>query len=111
MTSLLQPIKLTHSIMDHTRETLIYSVLKFKRAHQNTGNQEMVDHLLDQNPEQADQITRNVCARISLPMSNDLEGFAGLLGMSKREIITLALSDFFDKARAVMDEFDAHPEA
>jgi hypothetical protein len=97
-------------IMDHTRETLIFNALKFKRSHQNTGNQDLVDHLLDANPEKADEITRNVCARISLPMSQELEGYASMLGMSKREIITLALSDFFAKAQAVMDEFDAHPK-
>ena len=97
--------------MDQTRETLIFNVLKFKRAHQHTGNQDIVDHLLDENPEKADEITRNVCARISLPMSQDLDGYCAMLGMTKREIIQLALSDFFDKARAIMDEFDAHLEA
>jgi hypothetical protein len=95
----------------NSRETLILNVLKFKQLHQGSGNQDLVDHLLEQNPDQADEITRNVCARIPLSLFDDLNNFCGVLDMNKREIITLALNDFFDKARAVMDEFDAHPEA
>ena len=33
-----------------------------------------------------------------------------MLDLNKREIITMALNDFMDKARAVMDEFDALPQ-
>lgn len=95
----------------NSREKLILQVLKFKQLHQGSGNQDFVDQLLDQNPEQADEITRNVCARIPLALFNDLNNYCSLLEMNKREIITLALNDFFDKAQAVMDEFDAHPEA
>lgn len=95
----------------NSRETLILNVLKFKQLHQGSGNQDLVDQLLEQNPDHADEITRNVCARIALPLFDDLNNFCSALGMTKREIITLALNDFFEKARAVMDEFDAHPEA
>jgi len=95
----------------NSRETLILNVLKFKQLHQGSGNQDLVDQLLEQNPDHADEITRNVCARIPLSLFDDLNNFCSLLGMNKREIITMALNDFFDKARAVMDEFDAHPEA
>lgn len=103
-------IKQTFKIMN-SREILVLNVLKFKQMHEGSGNQDFVDHLLEQNPEKADEITRNVCARIPLPLFDDLNSFCSILGMNKREVITLALNDFFDKARAVMDEFDAHLEA
>ena len=33
-----------------------------------------------------------------------------MLELNKREIITMALHDFLDKANSVIDEFDALPE-
>lgn len=95
----------------NSRDSLIFAALKFKRLHQGTGNQHLVDQLLDAAPDKADEITRNVCARIPLPMFEELENMSSLLDMSKREIITLALSDFFNQAKATFDEFDAYPEA
>lgn len=95
----------------NTRETLILNVLRFKQTNQGAGNQALVDHILEQNPEKADEITRNVCARISLPLFEKLNTYCDLLGLSKRDVINMALSDFFDKADDVMREFDAFVEA
>jgi hypothetical protein len=95
----------------NTRETLILNVLRFKQTNQGAGNQALVDQILEQNPEKADEITRNVCARISLPLFEKLNTYCDLLGLSKRDVINMALADFFDKADDVMREFDAFVEA
>ena len=70
----------------------------------------MVDRLFDENPEGADEITKNVCARIPLELAKDMESLGGMLGLNKREIITMALIDFLDKARETLTEFKAWPE-
>ena len=94
------------------RETLILQTLKFKQLHTTGSNMSggLVDQLLEQNPEQADEITKNVCARIPLVLANEMEQLGGLLNLNKREIITMAINDFLDKARSIIDEFDALPE-
>ena len=69
-----------------------------------------VDKLLEENPEQADEITKNVCARIPLQLAKDMETVGGMLDLNKREIITMALLDFMDKARDTMTEFKAWPD-
>ena len=39
-----------------------------------------------------------------------MEQLGGMIGLNKREIITMAIHDFLEKARGVIDEFDALPE-
>jgi hypothetical protein len=95
-----------------TRETLILKSLQFKELHScgSCMGGALVDHLLEQNPEKADELTKNVCARIPLQLAQDMETIGGMLELNKREIITMALHDFLDKANSVIDEFDALPE-
>jgi hypothetical protein len=91
----------------NTRETLILKTLQAK-ALQSVPDS-FIDTLLSQNPEQADQITKNVCARIPIELARDMEGLGALLDLNKREIITMAIRDFLDKATATLREFDAMP--
>lgn len=96
----------------NSRETLILQTLKFKEL-QTSGSSDttmLVDQMLQQDPEMADKLTKNVCARISHELAQEMESIGGLLNMSKREIITLAIVDFLDKAKAIAEEFDALPE-
>ena len=93
----------------NTRETLILKALEFKNVHTGSSIDGLVDHLLAQNPEQADAITKNVCARIPVGLAEQMEELGGLIGLNKREIITMAIVDFFEKAQGVMDEFNAWP--
>ena len=93
----------------NTRETLILKSLEFKRSMSGTGNGHFVDHLLAQNPDQADEITKNVCARIPLQLAQEMETLGSMLDLNKREIITMALIDFLDKARDTLTEFKAWP--
>ena len=39
-----------------------------------------------------------------------MEAVGGMLDLNKREIITMALNDFLDKARDTLTEFKAWPD-
>ena len=98
----------------NTREILVFKTLAWKQTLTTGGlgslNADLVDRALDENPEQADALTKNVCARVPLQLAQDMEAVGGMLDLNKREIITMALNDFLDKANSVIDEFDALPE-
>lgn len=94
----------------NTTETLILKTLSCKALNSGADNARFVEHLLEQNPQQADQITKNVCARIPLGLAQEMESLGFLLDLNKREIITLALNDFLAKATATLDEYDAWPK-
>lgn len=93
----------------NTRETLVFKTLAWKQTLNGSGHGDLVDHLLEQNPEQADTLTKNVCARVPLELARDMETLGGMLDLNKREIITMALRDFLDKAKSLVDEYDAWP--
>lgn len=93
----------------NSRETLILKALEFKHVHSGASIDGLVDHLLAQNPDQADSITKNVCARIPVALAEEMEQLGGLIGLNKRQIITMAIVDFLEKANGVMNEFDAWP--
>jgi hypothetical protein len=88
----------------NTRETLLLKTLEFKAVNTGTNAGDFIDNLLAQNPEKADELTKNVCARIPLQLAKDMEYIGSLLDLNKREIVTLAINDF-------LDEFDAWPAA
>ena len=94
----------------NTRETLVLKTLLWKQTLGGTGHAGLVDHFLEENPEKADEMTENVCARIPLQMAKDMEAVGGMLDLNKREIITMALNDFLDKARDTLTEFKAWPD-
>ena len=94
----------------NTREILVFKTLAWKQTLNGSGNGDLVDHLLEQNPEQADTLTKNVCARVPLELARDMETLGGMLDLNKREIITMALRDFLDKARDTITEFKAWPD-
>ena len=94
----------------NTRETLILKTLECKKLHRDGGDTaRFIDAALEQNPEQADTVTKNVCARIPLSLAEEMEQLGSLLDLNKREIITMAIRDFLAQANATLDEFDAWP--
>ena len=93
----------------NTRETLVFKTLAWKQTLTGSGA-DLVDHLLDQDQEKADELTKNVCARVPLQLAQDMEAVGGMLDLNKREIITMALNDFLDKARDTLTEFKAWPD-
>lgn len=94
----------------NTRETLVFKTLAWKQTLTGSGNADLVDDLLDQDQEKADELTKNVCARVPLQLARDMEAVGGMLDLNKREIITMALNDFLDKARDTITEFKAWPD-
>ena len=94
----------------NTRETLVLKTLAWKQTLTGSGNADLVDHLLDQDPQKADELTKNVCARVPVQLAKDMETLGGILDLNKREIITLALNDFLAKAWATLKEYDAFPK-
>lgn len=96
----------------NTRETLILKALQFKQLHTNGSSfgGDLVDAILASDSAQADEITKNVCARIPVELANEMESIGGLLNLNKREMITMALIDFLEKAKATIDEFDIFPK-
>jgi hypothetical protein len=99
----------TLSLGMSTRETLILKTLAMKALHNGADSANFIDSVLAQNPEQADQITKNVCARIPLSLAEEMESVGALLSLNKREIITMAVVDFLNQAHATIREFDAMP--
>lgn len=66
----------------------------------------VVDSLLA-NPANAEEVKkdfRNVCALISPYQFDQLENLCTLLDLSKREVISMALAEFFPKANAIVSE-------
>ena len=98
----------------NTREILVFKTLAWKQTLTTGGlgslGADLVDRALDENPEQADTLTKNVCARVPLQLAQDMEAVGGMLDLNKREIITMALNDFLDKARDTITEFKAWPD-
>ena len=94
----------------NTRETLILKTLSWKQTLTGSGGGELLDHLLNENQEKADEITKNVCARIPLQLAQEMETLGNMLDLNKREIITMALIDFLNKARDTLTEFKAWPD-
>lgn len=97
----------------NTREILILKTLQLKQLNQQGHSFEagqLVDQLLASDPQKADELTKNVCARIPVHLAQEMESVCGLLNLNKREMITMALEDFLEKAAATLDEFDAFPE-
>ena len=93
----------------NTREILVFKTLAWKQTLGGFSGLDLVDPLLDQNPEHADTLTKNVCARVPIQLAQDMEAIGGMLDLNKREIITMALRDFLDKAKSLVDEYDAWP--
>lgn len=73
------------------------------------GNQpSLIDSVLNNpaNQEALKKDFRNVCALLHARQFEQLESICELLSLSKREVITLALSDFLPRARAIVSEID-----
>jgi ABC-type uncharacterized transport system ATPase component len=85
------------------KEVVTLKSLEFKLSSQIEGR--TTDLLLDSEPSLAAQF-KNVCAPIPLALNDELENMLGLLSMSKRQFMTLAIASAIDESRALMDEID-----
>ena len=94
----------------NTRETLVLKTLLWKQTLTGAGHGDLVDQFLADQPGTADELTKNICARVPLQLAKEMELVGGMLDLNKREIITLAVNDFLDKARQTLTEFKAWPD-
>lgn len=93
----------------NSRETLIFHALQSKRLFTGASNDKLVDMFLAQDSDAVDAITKNVCARIPIALSKEMEEIGSVIGLNKRELITMGIVDVLAKVRATLDEFDAWP--
>ena len=68
---------------------------------------DLVDQLVLQNPDAAKEKLRNICAFISPELFADIDSLCGLLDLSKREFVEMALIDLVAKAHAVIQQTNA----
>ena len=72
------------------------------------SNRFIVDALLD-DPANADALKKdfkNVCSLLHIKQFDELTELCTLLSLTKREVISMALTDFIPKAHAVIAEVD-----
>ena len=51
-----------------------------------------------------ESLVKNVCAKVSIELSDDLDEVCNLLSISKRQFIEIALIEALSKARQIMDD-------
>jgi hypothetical protein len=68
----------------------------------------VIDSILEdpKNKEELKKQFRNVCALIHVQQFEQLEQLCSLLDLSKREVISMALSDFIPKANAIVEQIN-----
>ena len=71
-------------------------------------NAEFIDYL-DQTG-QADEmpVIKNVCAKVPVWLSDEIDGIVSLLGISKRRFLEAAFIDALDRANKVIDDEGLH---
>lgn len=79
------------------------------------SNPSLMDAVLNNpiNKEELKKDFRNVCALIHVTQFDELENLCNLLDLSKRQVISMALSDFIPMANAIVNDVNPfeHQEA
>lgn len=93
-----------------TDEVLILQALKFKQLHTQGHDMpgDVLEQMMDALPEVKEKL-RNICAFISPVLFEEIEGLCGMLELSKRQFVEMALRDMVEKAKATIAQFDALP--
>lgn len=63
----------------------------------------LLDQMLEQNET---PLVRQMCAKVSVELYNELESVCNLLGLSKREFIESAVNEAVTRAHEVMKDYD-----
>lgn len=93
-----------------TDEVLTLQALKFKELNTQGHNMpgRMVDQLIDSNPDAKEKL-RNICAFITPGLFDQVQNLCGLLDLSKRQFVEMALADLVEKSNRIIEQFDAAP--
>lgn len=91
----------------NTDQTLLLQALKAKQLQTQgfTGPGDLLGQLIE-GQEQVKAKMHNICAFITPDLFRDIENVAGILDLSKRQIVEMALVDFVAKANAVIGQVD-----
>lgn len=84
-----------------TNEILTLQALKFKKSLLNGASD-----LSDSDPvwlSDTNEKTRNICAFISMPLSDEIDRLCAVLSISKRRFVELSLRDMAEKANGVIE--------
>lgn len=82
-------------------EVLLSKALAFKLGADNQV-------LLDLGLEHSDQPMKQVCAKLSQKLSDQIENVCGILDISKRQFIEMALINAIDEFDQIADEYDIY---
>ena len=91
-----------------SEEMLMLQALKLKKLNsKGYDGPDLVEQLILQNPDATKEKLRNICAFISPELFADIDSLCGLLDLSKREFVEMALIDLVAKAHAVIQQTNA----
>lgn len=65
-----------------------------------SDGEQIIDYAVDE----AEGLTKNVCARVSTKLSDDIDSLCDFLGLSKRRFVEAALIDAVRKAQQILDD-------
>jgi hypothetical protein len=65
-----------------------------------SDGEQIIDYAVDE----AEGLTKNVCAWVSTKLSDDIDSLCDLLGLSKRRFVEAALIDAVRKAQQILDD-------
>lgn len=91
--------------MKHLTELLTYRALHFKLSSV-TGSDLLLERAIEQDSTTTDLRLKNVCAKLSVQLSDRLDNTVNILDISKRRFIEAAIIAALDEADRVMKEVD-----
>lgn len=91
--------------MSRLDEILTYKALAFKHGSDQSALLDLVVAQNQDNPA-LQNVTKNVCAHLSIQLVERLEGALGVLDMSKRQFIETAIIDALDRFDAIANDYD-----
>lgn len=90
--------------MNQLTELLMYKALHFKQSNDSTTDV-ILDHFVAQNENSVGQLElKNVCAKVSVELADELDNACNLLGLSKRRFIESAIINALDEFKRVAAE-------
>lgn len=87
--------------MKHLTELLTHRALHFKLS---SNNVDLLERVIDEDTN--DSRLKNVCAKLSVQLSDRIDNTVNILEISKRRFIEAAIIAALDEADRVMEEVD-----
>lgn len=89
--------------MKHLTELLTYRALHFKLSSV-TGSDFLLERAIEDDNTASDLKLKNVCAKLSVQLSDRIDNTVNILDISKRRFIEAAIIAALDEADRVMEE-------